>query len=283
MTRVVHIAAVQPPAVGPDVSHQDMQGQALALLDEAGRAGADIICLPEYLNAMGRDDGFWQSPPALDDEPLLAQVAKRARSHSALVLLPLLVTDATGRRNTAVLLDRQGDILGRYDKTHLTAVERDDQGIEPGALYPVFATDVGRVGIMTCYDGHFPEVARILSLHGAEVILFPSLQRRLTAEAVRLQVRCRALDNCVPIVRVSYGTPADVPWLPGMTAGTSCVVDFEGTVLADAGPRTGVVSSTIDLDRPRTKERSFGGETGDAAVFMRQDRRPETYGRLLES
>ena len=67
-----------------------------------------------------------------------------------------------------------------------------------------------------------------------------------------------------------------------MMAGKSCIVDFEGTVLADAGVRVGLASHTVDLDRPRLKERSFGGDIGDAAQFLRQDRRPETYGRLLE-
>lgn len=281
MTRAVHIAVVQPPAVGPSVSHETMRAQALDLLDEAGEAGADIICLPEYVNAMGRDDDFWQNPPTCAAEPLLAEVAARARQHAAHVLLPMLVTDESTRRNTAVLLDRRGEVIGRYDKTHLTAVEREHQGIEAGSTYPVFETDFGRVGVMTCYDGHFPEVARLLALNGAELILFPSLQRRLTAEALRLQVRCRALDNCVHIARASYGTAADIPWMPGLTAGTSCIVDCEGTVLADAGPRVGVASCVIDLDRRQVKERSFGGDIGDAAEFMRQDRRPATYGRLL--
>jgi predicted amidohydrolase len=67
-----------------------------------------------------------------------------------------------------------------------------------------------------------------------------------------------------------------------MTAGKSCIVDFEGTVVADAGPRVGWCAHTVDLDRRRSKERSFGGQVGDAADFLRLDRRPETYGRLTE-
>ena len=64
-----------------------------------------------------------------------------------------------------------------------------------------------------------------------------------------------------------------------MMVGKSCIVDFEGTILVDAGPRSGVCAHVIDLDRPRTKERSYAGEVGDAAAFMLQDRRPTTYGR----
>lgn len=282
MSRDVHITVVQPPAVGPTVSHDHMRESALALLEDAGAAGADIICLPEYLNAMGRDEAMWKAPPAAPDEPLLGAVADLARRHSAYVILPLLEGRAGIITNTCLLLDRAGAVAGRYDKTHLTVVEREDQGVEPGDSYPVFDVDFGRIGIMTCYDGHFPEVARILALQGAEVIFFPALQRRLTAEALELQVRCRAIDNCVHIARSSYGTPDDVAWMPGMTAGKSCIVDFEGTVLADAGVRVGLASHTVDLDRVRVKERSFGGDVGDAQQFLRQDRRPETYGRILK-
>ena len=281
MHRPVHIAVVQPPAVGDAVAHEHMRSVALQLLEEAGDGGADIVCLPEYLNVMGCDDDAWRSPPVATQDPLFGPVSEAAARHSMYVVLPLLEGRPEGRFNTAVLLDRRGAIVGRYDKTHLTAVEREDQGVTPGTEYPVFELDFGRVGVMTCYDGHFPEVARLLALAGAEVIFFPSLQRRVTAEQLELQVRCRAIDNCVWVARASYGHAGDVPWAAGMAAGKSCIVDFEGTVVADAGPRTGVCRHTADLGRPRVKERSYGGQIGDAREFLRADRRPDTYGGLL--
>jgi hypothetical protein len=112
------------------------------------------------------------------------------------------------------------------------------------------------------------------------VIFFPSLQRHLTAVMLEAQVRMRAVDNCVYLVRASYGYEAAVAWVPGMMAGKTCIVDFEGTILADSGPRTGLCCHPLDLDRPRLKERSCGGETGDARTFMLEDRRPETYDAL---
>ena len=152
MSRDVHITVVQPPAVGPMVSHQDMRQRALDLLDSAGAAGADLICLPEYLNAMGQHEAMWKTPPAAKDEPLLGVVADMARRHSTYVILPLLEGRAGGITNTCVLLDRAGSIAGRYDKTHLTVVEREDQGVVPGDGYPVFDVDFGCIGIMTCYQ-----------------------------------------------------------------------------------------------------------------------------------
>ena len=74
--------------------------------------------------------------------------------------------------NTAVLLDRDGKLTGRYHKVCIPR-EEVDGGIMPGTEYPVFDADFGRVGLMICWDLEFPEVARELAARGAEVILMP--------------------------------------------------------------------------------------------------------------
>ena len=257
-----------------------MVAEAVRLLDEAGRCGADVACLPEYLNVLGCPDQAWFEPLVDDDERLRAQIVDLAVRHRMYVVLPLLEKRGQARYNTGLVIDRRGAVVGRYDKTHLTAEERGRYKVTPGSSYPVFDLDFGRIGIMICYDGHFPEVSRILALQGAEIIFFPSLQRHLTASQLEVQLRARAVDNCLYVARSSYGYAADVAWTPGMMVGKSCVVDFEGTILADAGPRVGLCLQRIDLDRPRARERSFGGEVGDARRFMLQDRRPDTYERL---
>lgn len=278
MSRNLLLATVQPPAPGGEVDHRRTVAIALELLERAGGSGADVVCLPEYLNVLGCDDGIWSNPPPIAE--LLDPVAGLASRHSMCVVLPLLERRGDHRYNTALILDRTGQVVGRYDKTHLTASEREHYGVTPGDSYPVFDLDFGRVGVMTCYDGHFPEVARLLSLNGAEIIFFPSLQRHITASLLEVQLRARAVDSCVYLVRSSYGYPDETAWTPGMMVGKSCIVDFEGTILADAGPRVGLCLQQIDLDRPRLKERSFGGATGDAREFLHQDRRPATYDRL---
>lgn len=281
MGRSVHIAALQPPLPGPHASREDLLSTSLALLDHAGHAGADLALLPEYLNVMGADETAWDALAA--DPSLVRDVAGLAAEHAMYVVLPVLEVRGNRRYNTALVLDRRGEVVGRYDKTHLTAVEREDYQVIAGDTYPVHELDFGRVVIMTCYDGHFPEVARILALNGAELVLFPSLQRRLSAADVELQVRARAVDNGLFLARASYGHGVEVAWMPGMAPGKTCIVDYEGTVLADAGPRVGWCSQVLDLDRPRPKERSYGGEVGDARRFLREDRRPETYDRLSDS
>lgn len=282
VSRTVHIAAIQPPAPGPHASRDDIVSLGLKLLEGAGRRGADIACLPEYFTVIGLPEDEWHTRAASERDRIVAETVRIGKRHQMYIILPVLDVRGEAYYNTALLLDREGRITGRYDKTHLTAIEREELGVTAGDTYPVFDLDFGRIGIMTCYDGHFPEVGRILSLNGAEILFFPSLQRHMTEDLLEVQLRARAADNCVYVVRSSYGYDASVPWTPGMMAGKTCIVDFEGTLLADAGRRVGLAMQRIDLDRPKVKERSFGGEVGDARAFMIEDRRPETYGRIGE-
>jgi len=282
MSRLVRVASVQPPAPSADVDHDQLIATGLSLLGAAGEHGADIACLPEYFDVIGRDDAAWRQPDPLADSTVVCAVREQAARHTMYVVLPVLELRGKHRYNASLVIDRRGEIVGQYDKTHLTRNERDEQGVSPGDAYPVFDLDFGRAGIMVCYDGHFPEVSRLLALNGAEIIFFPSLQRHQTAAQLDVQVRARAVDNYVYVVRSSYGHADDVAWVPGMAPGKSCIVDFEGTVLADAGMRVGLCEHALDLDRPRTRERSYGGEVGDGARFMREDRRPDTYGKLCE-
>ena len=132
-------------------------------------------------------------------------------------------------------------------------------------------------------DGCFVESARSLALQGAEVVLWPSLQRGYTESELMLQVRAHAHFNGVVIVRSSYGTERGRPWRPGTMVGLSCVCGSDGHVVASLGRWAGWTSATVDLDAPPGGERSFGGETGVLREMRAADRRPETYGAITRT
>jgi predicted amidohydrolase/glucose/arabinose dehydrogenase/cytochrome c551/c552 len=169
----------------------------LAAIDEAGKAGADIILLPEYVAGMNAEPVPGPTSRALSE---------KARQHNMYIGAGIIrqVSEPNRRYNTALLIDREGEVVGMYDKIHLYSPESNDQGFTPGRAAPVFDTDFGRVGFMICYDSWFTDVAQLLALKGAEIILFPNAGHQ------KKFIHARAGDNCVRIVNSALNRPASI-------------------------------------------------------------------------
>src|SRR5439155_18821998 len=120
-----------------------------------------------------------------------------AKKHNLYIVAGLLERDRHLVYNVAVLLGPDGNIAGKYRKVFLPRGEI-ERGIAPGHDYPVFDTRFGKLGLMVCYDGFFPEVARELSNRGAEIIAFPAWGCNTLLAAVR------AGENLVYLVSSTY-------------------------------------------------------------------------------
>ncbi len=138
--------------------------------------------------------------------------------------------------NTAVLLNSEGKLLGKYRKVCLPHGEV-EKGVAPGADYPVFDTKFGKVGLMICYDGFYPEVARALTANGAEVIAWP------VWGCDPLLARARACENRVYVVSSTFTDPKN-DWM------ISAVIDRAGKVVAQAKESGSIVVSEADLSKP---------------------------------
>lgn len=279
MARTIVLASCQPPWPGPERGPDEVLSAAFELLAQAADRGAEVICLPEYLNVAGMK---WEEVLSRCDaraERTLRTVEELCARRDVWVVVPVLAHVEGRPRNRAVLMGPDGPV-GYYDKVHLTPSERERWGISAGGEYPVFELPWGKAGLMTCYDVFFPEVARILAIGGAEVILFPALQRSLPEHQLELQVRARAFDNGVWVVRSSYGTPRDEPWKPGMPAGKSCIGAPDGTLAADAGRFAGIALAEAPLDRPELGPLTHTGPVVPLARTRLTHRRPETYTAL---
>jgi predicted amidohydrolase len=154
--------------------------------------------------------------------------------------------------NTAVLIGPSGQILGGYHKTHLFCGEDRSGGgwVTPGETATVVETDLGRIGLMICFDGDYPELARVMAVRGAEVVCRPSALLR-SADIWELTNRARAYDNHVFVVAANATgvDPAGVIYF-----GNSMVVTPIGEVVARAASHEGWVSARLD---PATALRSL--------------------------
>jgi len=142
-----------------------MLDQTLQRLEGAAAFRPDIVCLPERFT-------YEDSPTAA--QAAVEPIARWARSNASYVICPLLVRDGERLYNSALLLDRDGEVVGRYDKIRPTENEL-ERGISPGAADPpVFQTDFGTIGIQICFDVNWRRQWRQLKRKGAQIVFFPS-------------------------------------------------------------------------------------------------------------
>ncbi len=156
-------------------------GTFQSLAEQAVDRGAQLICTPEgFLDGYPMDhdkehvskERIREVSQSLDGDNYLRRVRDFARKHRAYVIFAFTELAKDGSYNSAVLIDRDGELLGCYHKTHLLCGE--DKCFLPGKEIPVWQTDLGKIGIMICMDRYFPEVSRTLRLRGADLIMVPS-------------------------------------------------------------------------------------------------------------
>jgi len=212
------------------------------LIEKAAGQGADLIILPETLTYYGTGKTPADVAEAIPG-PSTDYFGTLAQSHKVYLVAGLYERAEHLVYNVAVLIGPDGTIVGKYRKVTLPTGEI-AQGIAPGNDYPVFETRFGTVGMMVCYDGFFPEVARELSNRGAEIIAWPVWGCHPDL------ARARAMENHVYLVSSTY---EDVSrnWM------ISAVYDRSGEVLAQAKEWGSIAITEIDLSQP-TRWRSLG-------------------------
>jgi predicted amidohydrolase len=204
------------------------------LLDKAATERADLVVLGEALTYAFRKphiDMIEAAEPI--PGPSSEYFAAQARKHNYYIVAGLVERDGTLVHNTAVLVGPEG-LVGKYRKVTLTRSES-DAGVTPGHDFPVFKTRFGKVGMMICYDGFFPEPARQLSAHGAEIIAHPVWGCNPEL------VRARAIENHVYVASSTY-TDVKTNWM------RSAVYDHSGRPLAVATDWGTITLAEVDLN-----------------------------------
>ncbi|NBC33240.1 MAG: N-carbamoyl-D-amino-acid hydrolase [Alphaproteobacteria bacterium] len=301
MTRLLPLATAQLGPIARDEARPAVVRRLIALLEEAASRGAGLVIFPElalttffprwWMEDPAEIDAFFETEmPSAETRPLFEAAARLGCGFH----LGYAELAPDGRHfNTAILVDRDGRIVGKYRKIHLPGhadhqpwrpfQHLEKRYFQPGDLgFPVFEAFGGRIGMLICNDRRWPEAYRMLALAGAELIVlgyntprhYPPVPEHdhLQDFHNHLCMQAGAYQNGCWVVGVAK---AGVEEGCELIAG-SCVIAPTGEIRARATTAGDeVVFAEIDLDRVREIR---------AHIFdFAQHRRPETYGLLTEA
>ncbi|AUX72061.1 deaminated glutathione amidase [Erwinia pyrifoliae] len=219
----------------------------IGLMDQAYQQGARLLVLPEAVSARDTADPEWGIKAAQPlDGPFLLLLLATSLHNTLTTVFTVHVPEGDGRVFNALIVIRQGRIIARYDKLHLydAFTLQESRNVTAGdRIPPLVDVDGINVGLMTCYDIRFPELARRLALDGADLLVLPSAWVRGPLKEMHWQVSviARALENTCYVAAVGECGPRNI--------GNSMVVDPLGVTIAQAAEGPALVVAEIDAQR----------------------------------
>jgi predicted amidohydrolase len=259
----------------------DNYARAFAFLEHGARTyRPDVVLLPEAFAAyMAAPDMRSVAEPV--PGPTTDRFCAYSSAYGAMIIFGIVRQDEQGRGvyNSAILVDG-GQIIGVYDKTHHAmnllpeqrALKNDQEIYLRGDRLGLFDTRFGRLGVLICHDGNFPEVFRALALEGARALLWIMN----TTVDLSTWAKLHALWNSTPIFTCNrvQRDPAG-----GRRYGYSILADVRGNALDAAATAEAFLFADVDLD----EQASFREAGLHVSANQMRVRRPELYGALTRA
>ncbi len=233
---------------------------AIRLVRDAAGRGAQIICLPELFSTMyfcvetRREYFDWAEPiPG----PTIERMGQVALETGTVLICPIFERAGGTYYNAAAIVGPDGRLIGKYRKSSIPFMDRarssEPRGDEkfffaPGDLgFPTFETPFARIGILICYDRHFPEAARVLGLGGAEIVFVPTNTTRMTRYLWDLELRAHAIANIYYVCGVNK-VGVDVGGSARDHHGASLIANPRGEIMAEASAtQEAIAMADVDL------------------------------------
>lgn len=272
---------VNDPDASVETIRDAMVEKHLPMIEEAGKKGVQILCLQEVFNGpyfCPSQDAKWCDLAEAIPGPTTEMMAKIAKKYEMVMIVPIYEREMAGvYYNTAAVIDADGKYLGKYRKNHIPHTNGfwEKFFFKPGNIgYPVFHTRYATIGVYICYDRHFPEGARLLGLHGAEIVYNPSATvAGLSQYLWKMEQPAHAVANGY-FMGCSNRVGEEAPWNIGKFYGTSYFVDPRGQFIATASEDDDeLLIAEMDLDMIEEVRRTW--------QFYR-DRRPDSYEDMVK-
>ncbi len=287
----ITVAALQL-ALGSDDEAANIAAVS-ALVEEAASQGAQLILPPELFSGpyfcREEDEALFALARPTAEHPSV--IAMQTLAAKLKVTIPTSFFERDGHHyyNTLAMIGPDGAIMGTYRKSHIP----DGPGYEEKYYFrpgnsgfkvwdvPGDRGQTVRVGIGICWDQWYPECARVMALHGAELLMYPTAIGSEpydadldTSRMWRRAMIGHAVSNCMPVIAANRIGAEGPEGAVQNFYGHSFIADEWGDLIAEYGyGETGVLVATLDLARAATHRAGMG--------FFR-DRRPQLYGRIAE-
>src|SRR3954452_18012205 len=244
MPRIVRGALLQASWTGDKESMIQKHEKAA---HEASKQGAQVMLFQELFYGpyfcQVQDAQYYSYTELIPDGPTTKRMQDLAKQTGMVLVVPMYEEDSKASGiyyNTAAVIDADGSYLGKYRKTHIPHVNGfwEKLYFRPGNIgYPVFETAVGKVGVYICYDRHFPEGARMLGLHGAELMFIPSATSRgLSMHLWFIEQTAHAIANGYWVGTINR-VGQEKEFGPNEYYGSSYFADPRGKIIAQASDK----------------------------------------------
>ena len=229
---------------------EENYNKTIRFMCQAAEKQVSLICFPEvqltpfFAQHEKRDVSAYVT--RMDDQYVsgIRQMCKKLRIYAA----PNFYIEENGKRyDMSLLIDDIGRIVGRQKMVHVAQCENfyeQDYYTPAEEGFQVFDTPLGKIGIVVCFDRHYPESIRTEALRGAELIIVPTANtKEEPSELFQWEIRVQAFQNSVNIAmcnRVGLEDRMDF-------SGESIVADYEGNCIASANDTEGLFVADIDM------------------------------------